>query len=187
MERVSKELLRQLVDGDIGRDDARELLKMNPKDAERFWTYLEVLAERVPWTARILLRLSDHLYVVAKDGGGRIVKCDCGQEFGDYRANWKTESAMRVRTTEAEFNEVYYPPALAPEPGYNEIREFFCPGCFVQLAVEVVPPGYPLLFEALPDLDRFYREFLGRPLADADPDWYADRTAEKIATWLEAW
>lgn len=187
MEKVSKQLLRQLVDGDISRDDARELLKMNPKDAERFWTYLEVLQQRVPWPERILLRLSDHLYVVAKADGGRVVKCDCGQELGDYRANWKTECSMRVRVTEAEFNEVYYPPALSPEPGYNEIREFFCPGCYTQLAVEVVPPGYPLIFEVLPDIDRFYREFLGRPLDDADPAWYADRTAVKTAAWLKDW
>jgi acetone carboxylase gamma subunit len=187
MEKVSTEQLRQLVEGDLSRDDARTLLKMNPKDPERFWTYLEVLQERVAWSDRILLRISDHLYVVAKSAGGRVVKCDCGHELGDYRANWKTECKVRVRATDAEFNEVYYPPALAPEPGYSEIREFFCPGCYTQLAVEVVPPGYPLIFEVLPDLDRFYREFLGRPLADEDPGWYVDHTSAKAAEWLKEW
>jgi acetone carboxylase, gamma subunit len=187
MEKVSKQLVRQLVDGSITRDDAQALLKMNPKDPERFWTYLEVLQERVPWTDPILLRISDHLYVVRKHDGRRLVKCDCGQELGDYRANWKTECQVRVRTSEAQFHEVYYPPALSPEPGFNEIREFFCPGCFAQLAVEVVPPGYPLIFEVLPDLDRLYREFLGRPLTDENPAWYRDTTAEKVAGWLAAW
>lgn len=183
MEKVSKQLVRQLVDGDISRDDARDLLKMDPKDPERFWTYLQVLQERVKWDDKILLRMSDHLYVVRKKKGQRVVKCDCGQEFGDYRANWKTECNVRVRTTEEEFNQVYYPPALAPEPVYNEIREFFCPGCFAQLAVEAVPPGYPLIFEVLPDIDRLYRDFLGRPLDDEREDWYVDKTAEKTASW----
>ncbi len=184
MDKVSKQLVQQLIDGEISREDARSLLKMNPKDPERFWTYLEVLQERVPWDDRILLRISEHLYVVRKIDGRRVVKCDCGCEFGDYRANWKTACRVRVRTTEREFHEVYYPPALSPEPGYNEIREFFCPGCYAQLAVEVVPPGYPLLFEMLPDLDRFYRDFLGRPLPDERGDWYEDRTAERTAGWL---
>lgn len=187
MEKVDKQIVRQLVDGDISPDDATALLKMNPKDPERFWTYLEVLQERVPWDDRILLRISEHLYVVRKQDGRRVVKCDCGHEFGDYRTNWKTECNIRVRVTESEFNEVYYPAALSPEPGYNEIREFFCRGCYAQLAVEVVPPGYPVLFEMLPDLDRFYREFLGRPLEDQWPDWYQDRTAEKTAEWLASW
>ena len=184
MEKVSKQLVRQLVDGDIGRDDSRALLKMDVKDPERFWTYLEVLQERVKWDEKILLRISDHLYIVRTKDGQRVVKCDCGHELGDYRVNWKTQCNIRVRTTESEFNEVYYPPALSPEPGFNEIREFFCPGCFSQVAVEGVPPGYPLVFEVLPDLDRFYRDFLGKPLEDESADWYQDNTAKKTSSWL---
>jgi len=184
MNKVSKQLVRELVDGDISRDDARKLLKMNPKDPGRFWTYLDVLQERVPWDDRILLRISEHLYVVRTGDGRRVIKCDCGCELGDYRANWKTACRIRARTTEQQFHEVYYPAAISPEPEYNEIREFFCPGCFAQLAVEVVPPGYPLVFEMLPDLDRFYREFLDRPLPDESPDWYEDRTAMRTAQWI---
>jgi acetone carboxylase, gamma subunit len=183
MTSIEKSLVRQLIDGSIDRHDARTLLRMETKDTERFWTYLEVLQERVGWAERILLRISDHLYVVAKSPGQRVVKCDCGHEFGDYRANWKTEARVRVKTTAAEFADVYYPEAAAPEPEWNEIREFYCPGCCAQLAVEVVPPGYPLIFEILPDIDRFYRDFLGRPIEDAAADWYEDRTAQKTAAW----
>jgi acetone carboxylase, gamma subunit len=184
MTSVDKDLIRQLVDGSISRYDARTLLRMGRKDADRFWAYLDVLQEQVTFDDRILLRISDHLYVVAKQAGGRVVKCDCGQEFGDYRANWKTAARVRVKTTADEFEQVYYPPAAAPEPEWNEIREFYCPGCYAQLAVEVVPPGYPLIFEFLPDLDRFYRDFLGRPLADERGDWYRDATSEKTAGWV---
>jgi acetone carboxylase, gamma subunit len=184
MSSVDKDLVRQLVDGKISRYDARSLLKMGTKDPDRFWTYLDILQERANWDDRILLRISDHLYVVRKQGGGRVVKCDCGQEFGDYRANWKTEAHVRVRTTAEEFEQVYSPAAAAPEPGWNEIREFYCPGCDAQLSVEVTPPGYPLIFEFLPDIDRFYREFLGRPVEDEDGGWYRDKTAEKTAGWV---
>jgi acetone carboxylase gamma subunit len=51
------------------------------------------------------------------------------------------------------------------------------------LAVEIVPPGYPLIFEFLPDIDRLYRDFLGKPLDDESGEWYQDRTAEKLASW----
>jgi acetone carboxylase gamma subunit len=183
MSKVDKELVRQLVEGSISRDDARRLLKMGRKDPERFITYLEVLQERVPWNDRILLRLTDHLYIVRKENGGRIVKCDCGQEFGDYRSNWKLQAVVRVRTEAKEFQEVYYPVSACPEPEWQEIREFYCPGCALQLAVEVVPPGYPVVFEMLPDLDRFYDEFIGHPLPDASPDWYEDRTQQTTRAW----
>ena len=184
MTTIEKDLVRQLVNGTIDPQDARGLLRMETKDTERFWTYLEVLQERVPWADRILLRISEHLYIVATPERGRVVKCDCGHEFGDYRANWKTAARLRVKETAAEFADVYYPAAAAPEPLWNEIREFYCPGCYAQLAVEVVPPGYPLIFEILPDLDRFYRDFLGRPLDDEAPDWYRDDTLKKTGTWL---
>ena len=184
MSKIDKELVRQLVDGQISRHDARTLLRMENKDTERFAVYLEVLQERVAWSDRILLRVSDHLYVVSRQPDGeRVVKCDCGQEFGDYRYNWKTAARVRVKTSAAEFEGVYYPPAAAPEPEWNEIREFFCPTCLAQLAVEVVPPGYPLIFEVLPDLDRYYRDFLGQPLPDEDPGWYRDFTARRTAEW----
>jgi acetone carboxylase gamma subunit len=180
---VNKDLIRQTVDGVISKENARQLLIMERKDHQRFWNYLEVLQERVKWKDRILLRLNDHLYIVHKPKGGRVVKCDCGQEFGDYRVNWKLESLIRTRTTHDEFKEVYTPEPACPEPEWQEIREFYCPGCLAQLAVEVVPPGYPLVFEMLPDLDRFYREFMGRALADEAEEWYEDRTATAVTKW----
>ena len=186
MAAVDKDLIRQLVEGTISRDNARRLIRMPRKDHERFFNYLEVLQERVAWPERILLRLTDHLYIVAKDGGGRVVKCDCGQEFGDYRANWKLSAQIRARRTRAEFEQVYSPAPACPEPDWQEIREFYCPGCQAQLAVEVVPPGYPLVMDMLPDLDRYYREFLQRPLPDEAEDWYEDRTHQTTRQWRAA-
>ena len=158
---------------------------MDQKDPERFWTYLEALQERMPWDDTILLRIADHLYIVRKENGDRVVKCDCGQEFGDYRANWKLSALIRLRETPEEIEEIYYPSQACPDPEWVVIREFYCPGCAAQLAVEVVPPGYPIVFEMLPDLDRFYRDFVERPLSDAKPDWYQDRTYELTAGWAK--
>lgn len=185
MAQVDKALVSQLIDGTISLRDSQSLLRMDRKDHERFWTYLEVLQERVPWKEKILLRIADHLYIVRKGEHERIVKCDCGEEFGDYRVNWKLSTLMRVREKSDEFEEVYYPAPACPEPEWQEIREFYCPGCMSQLAVEVVPPGYPIVFEMLPDIDRFYREFMGRPLEDEGEDWFEDRTHTKTNAWAK--
>lgn len=181
---VDKDLIRQLVKGDISDDNVTRLLKMSRKDKGRFFQYLEVLQDEVAWDEKILLRISDKLYVVAKSSGERVVKCECGQEFGDYRQNWKLQCRIRVRKTLEEFKEVYDPEPACPEPGWQEIREFFCPGEHAaQLAVEVVSPGYPIVFEMLPDLDVFYRDYLDRPLSDESSDWYKDKTSDLTQSW----
>jgi acetone carboxylase gamma subunit len=33
-----------------------------------------------------------------------------------------------------------------------------------QLEVEAVPPGYPVVFDFLPDIDTFYEKWLGKPV-----------------------
>lgn len=183
---VTKEMLADLMDGRLEDDYIQRLQRMRKKDSDRFWTYLEVLQDRVEWPNKILLRLTDHLYIVRReDGTGRIVKCDCGHEFGDYRVNWKVSARVRIRRTQQEFEEVYTPRYAIPEPRWMTIREYFCPGCITQLGVEVVPPGYPPLFDMLPDLDALYRDYLGRPLEDESPDWFRDHTNEITARWLE--
>ncbi|MBQ0725313.1 MAG: hypothetical protein KBT50_07570 [Cycloclasticus sp.] len=180
MEVVDRGLLKQLVEGRISDDDVDEMRRMTKKDHQRFWTYLDILQEKVTWDNTILMRLNDHLYIVMR-GKERIVKCDCGHEYGDYRVNWKLHADIRTRDTQDSMEKVYYPTAAAPDADWMEVREFFCPGCTAQLAVEIVPPGYPLTFEAFPDLDRFYREFMNKPLVDESPDWFKDKTADYLS------
>ncbi len=181
---VDKELVRQLVDGTIADDDATRLLKMERKDKDRFLKYIEVLQESVDWDDPILLRLTDKLFIVRNDGGERVVKCECGEEFGDYRKNWKMKCRVRTRRSQEEINKVYDPEPAAPEAGWQEIREFICPcPSAAQMAVEVVAPGYPAVFEMIPDLDTFYRDVLGTPLPDQSEDWYQDRTSDVTSAW----
>jgi len=181
---ISQDLIGQLIDGTIDDDNAQRLLRLERKDKDRFFKYLDALQQRVAWPERILLRLGDKLYVV-RDAAARVVKCQCGHVFGDYRENWKLRCRIRVKRSLEDMLTVYDPAPACPEPGIQEIREFFCPTCATQHAVEVVPPGYPIVFEMLPDLDRFYREYLDRPLPDEAGDWYADRSANLTRQWAQ--
>jgi acetone carboxylase gamma subunit len=159
----SKQDLKDLYDGKLPWDKIKEIMS-RPKDDERFDKYVEILQERVPWPEMILLPLGEHLYVVQK-GKERIVKCDCGHEFGDYRRNWKLSALIFARDTREKLEEIY-PGVRCPDPNLCEVREYYCPSCASLLKVESVPVGYPIIFDFLPDIDAFYRDWLGRPLPD---------------------
>jgi len=182
---VTAEHVRLLAEGKLAPDDFKRLMKLQPKDPTRFRHYIEHLRRTVPLDGLILMRISEHLYVVETAAGERVVKCDCGHGFGDYQANWKLGALIRVRETKADMGVVYHPADAVPEEGWIEIREFYCPGCASQLAVECVAPGYPIVFEFLPDLDPFYKEWVGLPLA-SEARTLADRTEEITKTWSAA-
>lgn len=183
MTEVNKETLKLLIEGKLDWQEAKKLIQLKPKDENRFLLYKQVLQEMVPWKEEILLRISDHLYIVSKGPGERIVKCECGHEYGDYRINWKLKALIHVRKTREQIAELWDMELKGPEPGWGEIREYYCPECSTQHAVESVPPGYPILFEMLPDLDSFYRERLGQPLPDENEGWFQDKTHELTAKW----
>jgi acetone carboxylase gamma subunit len=170
--------IEKLVDGELPWPRVQEIMK-GAKDPDRFDQWLRILQRRVPWPERILLPLTPALFIVRK-GGERIVKCRCGHEFGDYRVNWKLAALIHVRDTEEELRQVYRG-REQPDPRWIQVREYYCPGCGSQLEVEAVPRGCPPDFEFLPDLDAFYRDWLGRPLPD-EVD-FADRTLEAIGRW----
>ncbi|HLS82125.1 MAG TPA: acetone carboxylase subunit gamma [Steroidobacter sp.] len=159
---LSLEDLADLIDGRLPWPQVKAIVSA-PKDDDRFQRLLGILQGRVKWPERILLPLGDHLYIVEK-GDQRVVKCDCGQEFGDWRSNWKLQALVLVRDDEASLQEIW-PGRSAPDAKLCEVREYLCPGCATLLKVEATPFGYPIIFDALPDLDVFYREWLGAPLA----------------------
>ena len=156
-----KDLIRDLIDGRLPWQTTKQVMS-DFKDDGRFETYLEILQERVPWKERILLPLGEHLYIVQK-GRDRIVKCDCGHEFGPYTENWKLAASIYVRDNEEKLEEIY-PGARKCDPNWMEIREYYCPGCLTQLETEAVTPGYPVVFDFVPDLEGFYRDWLKKPL-----------------------
>jgi len=156
-----KEIIKELIEGNLPWHQLKSIIS-GYKDDDRFDKYIEVLQGKVPWQEKILLPLTDELYIVQK-GNDRIVKCNCGYEFGDYRENWKLKALIHVRDTEEELDEIYPYPSK-PDPEYCEMREYYCPGCGAQLEVDSVPFGYPAVFDFLPDLDIFYSQWLNRPL-----------------------
>jgi len=170
--KLDPETLRDLVDERLPRSQVRAIQSSN-KDPDRFDQYVSLLQERVEWDERIVLPFGEHLYIVLKRaagdqespaGGARyVVKCDCGNEFCDYRENWKLEALINVRDDAESLQEIY-PEKMAGDPAWNHLREYFCPGCRTLLEVEAVPPGYPVVHDFLPDLEGFYGEWLGREL-----------------------
>lgn len=162
VQEYDRRTIEELIDGTISFPKLKEMLS-SFKDPGRFDTYVSILQERVPWDDKILLPYGEHLYVVLKKDGSRVIKCDCGHEFGDYRQNWKLNALVYVRDDEEKMTELY-PKLLAPDPQWQVIREFYCPGCGTQLEVEAVTPWYPVIHDYEPDIDAFYEQWLGRPV-----------------------
>ncbi len=61
------------------------------------------------------------------------------------------------------------PGRYACDPDWMEIREFICPGSATLLEVEAAPPGTPIVFDFLPDLETPYRDWLKTPLPGDEP------------------
>jgi len=165
MSRVDKKVMNELIDGTLEWYQIKEIMSSH-KNPERFKTYIEVMQSRVEWDDPILLPLGLHLYIVQKNDGSRMVKCDCGHEFCDYKDNWKLHSKIFVRDTVEKLNEIY-PKLMAPDPEWQVIREYYCPSCATQLEVEAVTPWYPIIHDFEPDIDTFYNEWMNMPLPSA--------------------
>ncbi len=163
MAKYDKKTIERLIDGDLTWNELKPIIS-GRKDPDRFEKVLEILQEKVPWKEKIILPLHEHLYIVSKNEQ-RTVKCDCGFEFGDYQENWKTKCRVRVRDTSEAIEELY-PKYMGSDPEWEELREYYCPDCFTLLDTEAVPPGYPTIFNFLPDIDTFYEKWLGRKAPD---------------------
>lgn len=163
MRQYDDKTLGRLINGELTWQELK-LIIGGRKDSDRFDKVINILQNRVSWKEKIILPLHEHLNIVLKNGE-RVVKCDCGNEFGNYKENWKKKCRIRVRDAEADINELY-PKYMGCDPEWEEIREYYCPGCFTLLDTEVVPPGYPVIFNFLPDIDVFYEKWLGRKAPD---------------------
>lgn len=160
----SKEVIADLVASKLPWHQTKRIMSAY-KDDDRFFKYIAALQDRVPWPDRILLPVSDHLFI-CQSGSERVTKCECGHSFGDYRHNWKLAAAILVRDNEESLREIY-PNSDLPDPAWMEIREFICPECGTLHEVEAAAPGYPIVHDFEPDLEGFYRDWLGQPLEPA--------------------
>lgn len=143
-----RDSVRELIEGVLPLDQLATLQR-ETKTGDRVDLVLAIEQGRVPWAERILVPLQEGLYVVECADGARVVKCFCGQEFGDYRMNWKERALVYERHPQ---DGVVFQPNKGADPAWQLLREFYCPGCAAQLDVEPVPVGYPFIFNFLPDL-----------------------------------
>lgn len=161
MASYSTTVIRDLIQGQLPWHQTKRIMSAY-KDEDRFFKVLEVLQARVDWNEKILLPVSDHLFIV-QGRKGRVTKCECGHEFGHYTKNWKLKANINVRNTEKSLREIY-PNNDIPDPQWMEIREFLCPDCGTIHDVEACAPGYPILHDFQPDLEGFYSDWLKQPL-----------------------
>lgn len=159
----SKDVIKELISGTLPWPQTRRIMSAY-KDDDRFSKYIAVLQDRVAWSDRILLPVSNHLFI-CEGTAGRVTRCECGYSFGDYRKNWKLQAIINVRNTVEDLREIY-PNSDIPDPEWMEIREFFCPQCAILHEVEAAAPGYPIVHDFEPDLEGFYRDWLGTPLQE---------------------
>jgi acetone carboxylase gamma subunit len=162
MPSYDKSEIADLIDGKLPWRDLKDMMS-SYKDMDRFDKYVAVLQDRVTWKERILLPLSPHLFIVRKSNGEIVTKSTSGYEFGDYRKNWKLAARIYVRNTVEAYRQIY-PQYMHADPDWMELREYYDPIDGTLLDIECVPPGYPIVHTFQPDLEAFYRDWLGRPL-----------------------
>jgi acetone carboxylase, alpha subunit len=156
---LEPQTLAALHDEKLSRTEVRTI-QSGYKDADRFEKWVALLQERVPYEEPIVLPLGEGLNVV-RSGEGLAVRCDCGHDFCAPELNWKMEALVFVRDDAETLGEIF--PGLAgPDPEWCELREFYCPSCARQLETEAIAPGHPVVHEFLPDIEGFYRGWLGR-------------------------
>jgi len=158
---LDRDTLAALVDERLTRREVKDI-QSGYKDPDRFEKWLSVLQERVTYQDPIVLPAGEGLNIVRRRSDGELVyRCDCGHDFCAHNRNWKMDALVYVRDTEEAILEVY-PRMAGPDPDLQQIREYYCPGCARQLEVEALQPGYPVVHEFLPDIEGFYRGWLGR-------------------------
>lgn len=160
---LDRETFAALVEERLSREDVRRI-QSGFKDRDRFDKWLAYLQERVAWADPIVLPVGEGLFVVRRLSDGELViRCECGHDFCPFNRNWKMQALIYVRNDHESLGEIY-PRFARCDPEWMELRELICPGCARLLEVEAAPPGYPLVHDFLPDIEGFYRGWLGRDL-----------------------
>lgn len=158
----SAEITRTLVNRQLAWPDLLKLMRQ-PKSPRRFDETVAAMQALVSWKEQILLPLGENLFIVAKSGRA-IVKTKAGAELCAWNENWKMKCRVIVRRTRADLEEIYPSEHLTIDTDLVELREWYCPVSGTLLDVDCVPPAYPVEIDFTPDLEAFYRDWLGRSL-----------------------
>jgi acetone carboxylase, alpha subunit len=160
---LERDTLAALLDERLTRAEVKAI-QSGYKDPDRFEKWIDVLQERVPYDDPIVLPVGEGLNVVRRHSDGELmIRSDAGHDFCRFDQNWKMHAPTFVRDSDELLEEVY--PRMAHcDPDWMELREFYCPLSGRLLETEAVTPGYPVVHEFLPDVEGFYRGWLGREL-----------------------
>jgi N-methylhydantoinase B/oxoprolinase/acetone carboxylase alpha subunit/acetone carboxylase gamma subunit len=160
---MSKETLADLLDENLSRRAVKDI-QSSIKDPDRFDKWVAVLQERASYADPIVLPFGEGLNIVRRASDGELViRTDAGADLCRPDQNWKMHTVMYVRDSVESYREIY-PELGHPDPEWQELREYYCPISGQLLETEAVPPGYPVVHQFLPDIEGFYRGWLGREL-----------------------
>jgi acetone carboxylase gamma subunit len=90
----------------------------------------------------------------------------CGHELGSARDNYK-KFVLVCQRDPREIHNPYIEPkeprgyALAPDPEWCRLVEFYCPNCAVMFDVEYLPPGHPVTHDLEIDIDALKTKYGG--------------------------
>ncbi len=160
---LERDTLEALLDEKLSRREVKDI-QSGYKDPDRFEKWIAVLQDRVEWDDPIVLPLGEALYVVRRQSDGELViRSEAGHDFCGFDENWKMHAVVFVRDSDELLGEVY-PKMAHCDPEWMELREYYCPKSGRLLEVEAVTKGYPVVHDFLPDVEGFYRGWLGREL-----------------------
>jgi acetone carboxylase gamma subunit len=160
---LERETLEAMLDEKLSRREVKDI-QSGYKDPDRFEKWISILQDRVPWDDPIVLPLGEALYVIRRLSDGELViRSEAGHDFCRFDENWKMHAVVFVRDSDELLGEVY-PKMAHCDPEWMELREFYCPKSGRLLEVEAVTSGYPVVHDFLPDIEGFYRGWLGREL-----------------------
>jgi N-methylhydantoinase B len=160
---LERETLEAMLDEKLSRREVKDI-QSGYKDPDRFDKWLSILQERVAWDDPIVLPMGEALYVIRRHSDGELViRSEAGHDFCRFDENWKMHAVVFIRDSDELLGEVY-PKMAHCDPEWMELREFYCPKSGRLLEVEAVTRGYPVVHDFLPDIEGFYRGWLGREL-----------------------
>jgi N-methylhydantoinase B len=160
---LERDTLEALLDERLSRREVKDI-QSGYKDPDRFDKWISVLQDRVAWEDPIVLPMGEALYAIRRLSDGELViRSEAGHDFCRFDENWKLHAPVFVRDSDELLGEVY-PKMAHCDPEWMELREFYCPRSGRLLEVEAVIHGYPVVHDFLPDIEGFYRGWLGREL-----------------------
>lgn len=99
----------------------------------------------------------------------------CGREHGSAHESYKRGLVVQRRDPAEVHRPLIDPDAyaftFAPDAGWCQLLEYYCPGCAVMVEVEYLPPGHPITHDIELDLEWFKRR-----RADAQPSTADEET-----------